>query len=101
MSNKKRSKTILVFLISLCLFCSHTAYAQDNVGLIFRGIAKLLATVIRVPATIIQGSATSFPFGIVTGVIGGAFQAVTGAISGGADVARGAAPYAKYAAFAL
>lgn len=101
MPNKKHLLFIIFFLILLHLFHAGPVYAQDNVGLIFQGIAKLIGTAFQVPATVIRSSFTGFPFGIIGGAINGSFQAVSGVLTGGMDIARGSAPYAKYAALAL
>lgn len=79
-------------------------YASDgnNMALIFRGVARTLFSAVEIPCAILQNSSrTPFPFNIVTGTVAGAFRTVAGTVGGVADMARGAAPYAKYAALAL
>ena len=81
-----------------------TAYAGDgnNIALIFRGVARTLFSTVEIPRAILQNpSRTPFPFNIVTGAVAGTFRTVAGTVGGAADMARGAAPYAKYAIFAL
>lgn len=71
-------------------------------ALIFRGVARTLFSAMEIPRTILQNpSHTPFPFSIVTGAVAGTFKTVAGTVGGAADMARGAAPYAKYAALAL
>ena len=56
-----------------------------------RGAGKILGGVFAIPKAMLQDSGrVMFPFGLVTG-----------AVDGVVDVARGGAPYAKYAALAL
>lgn len=77
---------------------ARSAYA-DNIGLIFRGVAKTIYSVLQIPAGIIKGGPRAFPLGLIGGTIEGSMKAVAGTINGAADIARGAAPYAKYAVF--
>ena len=98
---KKRVLWIIGFFIVISIFHSHPAYAADNISLIFSGVAKLIGTALQVPATILRSSVTGFPFGIIGGAINGSLQAISGVLGGGMDIARGSAPYAKYAALAL
>ncbi|MBI3314041.1 MAG: hypothetical protein HYZ83_07380 [Candidatus Omnitrophica bacterium] len=98
---KKYLSGIAIGLLFLSVFCVPSVYAQDNIGLIFRGVARLVGTAFQVPATILRDSITGFPFGVIGGAVNGSFQAVSGVLSGGMDIARGSAPYAKYAALAL
>ena len=73
----------------------------DSMGLLFRGVAKIVSAVFQVPASMLKGSTQSFPLGLITGAIGGTAKTLMGAVSGSMDIARGAAPYAKYALFAI
>lgn len=72
----------------------------ENVAYAARGMSKIVGSVFAIPKAMLQGAGRSFPFGLVTGAIQGSFQTVTGVVSGTADVARGSAPYAKYAVVA-
>ena len=99
---RKASLKIVSALFILFLFLlpmPRPAYA-DNIGLIVRGIAKTLLSVAELPASMISGGAQSFPLGILTGTVVGAVKMVGGTLMGAVDIARGAAPYAKYAAIA-
>ena len=81
-----------------------SVYASDgnNMGLIFRGVARTIFAAVEIPRTILENpSRTPFPFSLVTGAVTGTFRTVAGTVGGAADMARGAAPYAKYAALAL
>ncbi len=75
--------------------------AHANMALIAQGFAKTMYALVQVPASMIVGSTQSFPLGIVTGAVAGTMKMAVGTVMGAADMARGAAPYAKYAIFAL
>lgn len=75
--------------------------ARADVGLIAQGLAKTMYALVQVPTNMIAGGAQSFPLGIVTGAVTGTMKMAVGTVMGAADMARGAAPYAKYAIFAL
>ena len=67
-----------------------------------RGAGKIVGGVFAIPKAMLQDTGrVMFPFGLVTGAIRGTVNTVTGVIGGTIDVARGGAPYAKYAALAL
>ncbi len=91
----------LAFAVFLAAALLNPPPASASVGLIAQGLAKTLYAVVQLPASIISGSTQSFPFGIIGGTIAGSMKAVAGTVLGAADMARGAAPYAKYAALAL
>lgn len=93
----KKTPIFLLILLAAAAFAPSTAYA--NPGLIFRGLAKTVYAVAQVPVNMVQGSAQSFPLGIVTGAVAGTMKMAVGTVMGAADMARGAAPYAKYAVF--
>ena len=100
----KNPKTFLVLLLVLSvLLIPSLGYAEmgEDVSYAARGASKLVGSVFAIPKAMLQDSGrVMFPFGLVTGAIRGTFQTVTGVVSGTVDVARGAAPYAKYAAIA-
>ena len=87
-----------VFLGLMLASSIRPAYA-DSMGLIFRGAAKTVAAAFQIPAGMIQGSTQAFPLGLVAGAVTGTFKTIGGVLSGGLDMARGAAPYAKYMVF--
>jgi hypothetical protein len=79
-------------------------YAGDgeNVAYAARGAGKIFGSLFAIPKAMLQDSGrVLFPFGLVTGAVRGTVQTVTGVVGGTVDVARGSAPYAKYAALAL
>ena len=75
-----------------------SAWADDS--LIFSGIAKTLGAVMSVPGTVLSTATSGFPFGMIGSVVHGTVSAVENVVSGAFDLARGSAPYAKYAAIA-
>lgn len=92
---------LLLFAFFLSLPCIPEAEARDNIGLIMRGVGRTLVSVFQLPVSILHDSVTSFPFGIITGTVKGTIRTVVGTVVGGIDIARGAAPYAKYMIFLL
>ena len=100
----KKLKTFWVLLLVLgVLFASFPVYAQvgEDVAYASRGAGKILGGVFAIPKAMLQDSGRMmFPFGLVTGAVRGTVQTVTGVVGGVTDVARGGAPYAKYAALA-
>jgi len=101
----KKPKTFLVFLLVLgVLLAPSPSYAEvgEDISYAARGAGKIVGGMFAIPKAMIQDSGrVLFPFGLVTGAIRGTFQTVTGVVGGVVDVARGGAPYAKYAALAL
>jgi len=101
----KKLKTFLVLLLVLgVLLTSVPAYAAvgEDISYASRGAGKIVGGVFAIPKAMLQDSGrVLFPFGLVTGAIRGTVQTVTGVVGGVVDVARGGAPYAKYAALAL
>jgi len=101
----KNSKTFLVFALVLGLFLMPSlSYAEmgEDISYAARGAGKIVGGVFAIPKAMFQDSGrVLFPFGLVTGAVRGTVQTVTGVVGGVVDVARGGAPYAKYAALAL
>ena len=101
----KKPKTFLVLLLVLSVFLpSSLGYAEvgEDLSYAARGAGKIVGGVFAIPKAMLQDSGrVMFPFGLVTGAIRGTVQTVTGVVGGVVDVARGGAPYAKYAALAL
>ena len=89
---------LIFFLLSFLLFPA-TSYA--NLDLVFHGLSQTLSSVFALPAQLMQGGAQAFPLGLVSGAISGSMQAVGGTLAGAINMARGAAPYAKYMIFLL
>jgi len=101
----KKTKSFLVLLLVLgVLLIPSLGYAEvgEDISYAARGTGKILGGVFAIPKAMVQDSGrVMFPFGLLTGAIRGTFQTVTGVVGGALDVARGGAPYAKYAALAL
>ena len=100
----KKPKTFLVLLLVLgVLLVPSFGYAEvgEDISYAARGATKIIGGVFAIPKAMLQDSGrVMFPFGLVTGAIRGTVQTVTGVVGGALDVARGGAPYAKYAAIA-
>jgi len=101
----KRPGTFLSVLLTaglLCMPCPARADVGQDVSYAARGASKLVGSMFAIPKAMIQDTGrVMFPFGLVTGAVRGTFQTITGVVSGAVDLARGGAPYAKYAALAL
>lgn len=101
----KKLKTFSALLLVLgVLVASSPVYAEvgQDVSYAARGAGKIVGGVFAIPKAMLQDSGrVMFPFGLITGAVRGTFQTVTGVVGGVVDVARGGAPYAKYAALAL
>jgi len=99
----KLPKALLPILLSVMMVVlTPYAFAKPTDALIFRGIGKAIVGVLSIPVGVATGAAQGgFPFGMIGGVIKGTASAVGSTVSGAFDLARGGAPYAKYAAFAI
>lgn len=76
------------------------AARADSVDYLVRGIGKTVTSVFYIPADMIRDTGrVMFPFGLLTGAVRGTARTVGGLLSGAVDIARGAAPYAKYLVF--
>lgn len=92
---------LLIFLTAGLLLFPGITYAADNIGLILRGVARTVSAAFELPRQVVAGGTQAFPLGLVSGALSGSMRTVAGALIGAVDMARGAAPYAKYAIFAL
>ncbi len=95
-------RRILTILMLALLSIPSLGYAGDgeNVSYIARGASRMVGGLFAIPKSMMQDSTrVMFPFGLVTGAARGTMQTVTGVLGGTVDVARGAAPYAKYLVF--
>ena len=95
------AKALIPILLSvmMVIFAPHVL-AKSTDALLFRGVGKALTAVLSIPVGMASGAAQGgFPFGMIGGAIKGTASAVGSTISGAFDLARGGAPYAKYAAF--
>ena len=101
----KKLKTFLVLsLVLSVLLMPSLSYAEmgEDISYAARGAGKIVGGVFAIPKAMLQDSGrVLFPFGLITGAVRGTVQTVTGVVGGVVDVARGGAPYAKYAALAL
>lgn len=101
----KKIKTFLAVLLVLGVILTPSSGYADvgtDVSYAARGASKIVGGMFAIPKAMLQDSGrVMFPFGLVTGAVRGTVQTVTGVVSGVVDVARGGAPYAKYAALAL
>ena len=95
-----RKIPLCLLLAALIFSAPHPAYA-DSVGLIVRGVARTLVSAFEIPKSMMVGSTQAFPVGLLAGTVAGSVKMVAGTLMGAVDIARGAAPYAKYALFAL
>ncbi len=98
---KKRTGTGLILFLFFWVSLAPALYANDarNLALIFRGVGRTVASAFSLPFHVLSRGTQSFPLGLVGGVMSGTYQTVTSVLGGGFDMARGAAPYAKYMAF--
>jgi len=98
---RRRVPVFILAVFFLTNFLARPLYAGDsrNMALIFRGAAKTIFSAFQIPAYMLQGSTKMFPIGIAAGAVQGSVMAVAGTLSGALDIARGAAPYGKYALF--
>lgn len=94
--NKTRVFLLGVLILACC--SPKPAYA-DSMALITRGIARTLFSAFQIPKEMLAGAPHAFPLGLVAGTMNGVVKTVVGTVMGAADIARGAAPYAKYAVF--
>jgi hypothetical protein len=93
------SLTLAFFLL---VAPAHASTVGEDIAYAARGTGKLVSSAFAIPSSMLEDSRrVMFPFGLVTGAVRGTFKMITGLVSGVADVAQGAAPYAKYAALAL
>ena len=88
---------LAALLIGTLMFCPN-AHA-GGIPLIMRGVGRTLFSVFQIPKDMITHSTQAFPLGLVAGTVGGTMKAVAGTVVGAVDIARGAAPYAKYLVF--
>jgi len=100
----KKPETFLALSLVLgVLFTSSPVFAEvgEDISYAAQGATQIVGSAFAIPKAMLQDSGhVMFPFGLVTGAIRGTVQTVTGLVGGAMNVARGAAPYAKYAALA-
>lgn len=96
----KITRIFLLLIVLAGMAAPRPAYA-DNLALITRGVARTLFSAFQIPKEILANGGRAFPLGLIAGTMNGALKTVVGTVMGAGDIARGAAPYAKYAIFAL
>ena len=93
----KKKRILITFLFLLLFGTAHPAYA--DLGLVASGVAKTLFSAVQIPKDMMANAGTAFPIGLLVGAVSGAVKTVIGTGMGAFDIARGAAPYAKYLIF--
>ncbi len=86
--------------LGFVLFCSQ-ARAENpvrDVTTVAYGASQVAGGVLALPVEMLKGAAQSFPFGILAGALRGTVKTFGGVLGGAFNIAKGAAPYAKYAA---
>jgi len=93
-----KASLFFVLITSICF----SAYAENpirDIGIVAGGASKVIGGVFALPTEILKGGFQSFPFGLVTGTVKGTVKTLGGVLGGTLQMAKGAAPYAKYAVF--
>ena len=93
-------KVLLFFFLTIAV-CA-VARAEDplrDAGYVATGASQVVGGALALPVEILKGATQSFPFGILAGAMRGTVKTLGGVLGGAFNMARGAAPYAKYAAF--
>ncbi len=85
-------------MASVCLSARAENPIQDA-GTVAMGASQVVGGALALPVEILKGATQSFPFGILAGALRGTVRTLGGVFGGAFNIARGAAPYAKYAAF--
>lgn len=85
----------------LMFFCSlaHAENPIQDAGTVAMGASQIVGGALALPVEILKGAGQSFPFGILAGAMRGTMRTLGGVFGGAFNIAKGAAPYAKYAAF--
>lgn len=87
---------VMVFFLSTQVRAENPVQDISNIA---GGTGSVISGAFALPTEIVKGGVSSFPFGIIAGAIRGTFMTVGSVVSGVFSIAKGAAPYAKYAAF--
>ena len=85
-------------MISVCLV-AHAENPIQDAATVATGASQVVGGALALPVEILKGATQSFPFGILAGALRGTVKTLGGVFGGAFNIARGAAPYAKYAAF--
>ena len=81
---------------------SPSLYADDvqNINYVERGFSRILTAAFQLPIYLVQKTLNGPPLlGTVDGALTGTFYTISSVTGGAFDIARGAAPYAKYLIF--
>ena len=102
---QKRVGFFVLLAVTLVFLIPHPGlYADDdtNFAYISRGFFRILTAAFQIPRYLLYKT-LSEPIGLgtVDGALTGAYYAVAELSGGALDIARGAAPYAKYMVFFL
>ncbi len=85
-------------MVSVC-FGARAENPVRDIGYIANGTSQVVGGALALPTEVLKGAVQSFPFGIIAGAMRGTMRTLGGVFGGAFNIARGAAPYAKYAAF--
>ncbi len=86
-------------LFSLFLIYASLPPAYADMNMVAKGAGRTLYSAFSIPREMIGNAGTAFPLGIVAGALDGGMKTVAGTVIGASEMARGAAPYAKYMLF--
>lgn len=102
---KLKTLIIVALILGFLIIATPPVYAGDKDStayLLYRGTSRVITAPFSGASTMLQQTVTRpFPYGMVTGTLNGTMKIVEGVLSGAIDLARGAAPYAKYLVFLL
>jgi len=99
MNIKKIRILLIIFLLLVSAPLSNAHASGDKVA---RGVYSILTGVVELPYQIVQQTVSQPPIiGTVSGVVIGSIRTVSKVVGGAFDIVTAAAPYAKYALFAL
>ena len=90
-------RLFLITLVFASVSFAPMTYAESATYLITRGVGRVISSAGQIPIAMYEDTKRYFPFGIITGIFRGSARMVIGTVAGAIDVARGAAPFAKYA----
>ena len=91
---------LVLFILSFSSLAHASVYSDTN--RFTYGVQRILMAPFQIPIQALNGTMYGPPgFGTVGGVLTGAFRTVGDLVGGLFDMTAAAAPYAKYAVFAL
>lgn len=99
------SRKLIALMLICFLFCLPSAFAlvrASDTNRFAGGAQRLLFAPLQIPLQVLNGTMNGpFLVGPLVGVVNGAFRTVGDLAGGVFDMTAAAAPYAKYALFAL